>query len=1213
MLESDSYGAAPEVVTAAEEKSESSSRQFKSNNPFLQNETQSSPQPLIEDREVSKYPFKTLNRILNDIKWSIPMRNEMSILNEAPIVYSRRLTTLAKSNAPPHGCLILNNSFKYAPSHETIGVGSERTLTVIRGLLPQSDKQTGHFEIRILELNKKRDINHPVDKREYHIIPESDVSVDVKKMFANDLVEKDELKEDQLKEEVDPLVITSYFKATSTPNDHFISVKVFPNEFTSEELFPLYNQKQITERYLASVNSYPDANLSPETIPTPINCFNTLLKVLRGPVLIGPEDQTKTININNPSLNSQIDISLLFEKLSFTTNDEELIPPSLVNQPKLRDSYIRKILEIIYLAHRLPGTNDFTNSISFSDNLSLVYRTFNEVNQHLAQSFGNNEVDNQLPFLVDLSVCSYFQDEVIVKCFESTVKSDLPNKLKYVDDLKAVIGYRSSGRGGERLNNYYKNSGLIGWTDYVSAMEKFGLDVSMGQAIDDQLVIEMYRVSFQKDSKNYNYYNKLLKTIAIALDSETIYSFLNQEILPLTLSLEELAIEEVTEDEVVITAYEFKKEDLLSANGYKLNADEVVFLNKALLSVAVNRKSYLLMSYVEEKLPELLQLRTSIKDSPFSILGCTNNSNDFEIIVAYQKKLVETTDNEKFLALRQALVVLSKQSKILQGFIQTGQVDVGLLPPENWPAGLDNIGNTCYLNSLLQYYFCIKPLRDMILKFDGTADIGTRKIGGRIVEESEIIRANQFVFHLKKLFYDMIHSDKRCVQPSKELAFLAFLPSGQPVEFKGTKEVIEISDDEMKGEEEVKDDIEVDEEASESAPIVIRSESPSPIENNDDMDVDSIEIVEKENVPEEKTTETSDVLFSIPSDVMDSTIEMGRQQDVTECIENVTFQIETALEPQSLEEDGEQYDLIKQLFFGKTKQTITPLTPGAKQRTAVERFSSLIINVSDHPNDIYDSLDSYFSEDSVKLEEGEVKKSLTVCELPQVLQFHVQRVLFDRERLVPYKSLEPIPFGETIYVDRYLDTEDPEILRRRNEVFQWKSEVSRLIAKREELTKKEDGQMTIIDTLVSAKRYFEKIRDESNDPELSINPSTIEAIQTKIDVFTQEIKTIDSRLEELKHLVSNQFREYTQVGYSVFAIFIHRGEASYGHYWIYIKDPKRNIFRKYNDETVTEVPLSEVMNFADGNTATPYYIVYVKDELEEEYIEPLKRVIACSH
>lgn len=34
------------------------------------------------------------------------------------------------------------------------------------------------------------------------------------------------------------------------------------------------------------------------------------------------------------------------------------------------------------------------------------------------------------------------------------------------------------------------------------------------------------------------------------------------------------------------------------------------------------------------------------------------------------------------------------------------------------PVGLHNIGNTCYLNSLLQYLFTVKPIRDIVFNYD---------------------------------------------------------------------------------------------------------------------------------------------------------------------------------------------------------------------------------------------------------------------------------------------------------------------------------------------------------------------------------------------------------------------------------------------------------------------------------------------------------------
>lgn len=52
------------------------------------------------------------------------------------------------------------------------------------------------------------------------------------------------------------------------------------------------------------------------------------------------------------------------------------------------------------------------------------------------------------------------------------------------------------------------------------------------------------------------------------------------------------------------------------------------------------------------------------------------------------------------------------------------------------PVGLHNIGNTCYLNSLLQYLFTVKPIRDIVFNYDDLRlkltdeSIHSRRLGG---------------------------------------------------------------------------------------------------------------------------------------------------------------------------------------------------------------------------------------------------------------------------------------------------------------------------------------------------------------------------------------------------------------------------------------------------------------------------------------------------
>ncbi|EDO16062.1 hypothetical protein Kpol_1016p1 [Vanderwaltozyma polyspora DSM 70294] len=969
----------------------------------------------------------------------------------------------------------------------------------------------------------------------------------------------------------------------SSNTNKVVLVEIFKSEFNLNDKLIILDDLQVLNNYEKYKNSNHKLKLPTQTdvLLVLMYCFN---KQQNFDNIHSSEDEiklkdSKAIKISlNPSwlterfsLKFQEDESLIFMNLRNNLN--------LIKKEKRRfDVFTRCLLELFVLIKSAPqklvkcnskDTNiiKVVDTISINSSLSFWSQILGEYKSILSQN-NFNQYSKHAEF-INLSILPTYTESEIVKNYEILTILN-PDKIGvYFDSLKFVSQCLTQY---ENLADYVNKNEIIGNEEFNQSLKIFKMDKLEFTNCSDSVLWEKYLTYYE--DKNFDYNHAILrnsiKSLSIVKNSP-ILKFLckyepykNPDNAFVTLN-----IHESVDSDTIIVSYTTKINDM---------KDKKQHLDKALLTIAIDRKDLSLFHTLYENCKDFVNLYHSMNIEYKTALQAIDSSelnSDNELILSFKKRWYRIdVNNDTFgddtvnlLTLRKVMMVISsnRNSLLLNNYIEYGIVNPKFLPSKSWPVGLNNIGNTCYLNSLLQYYFAISPLREYLINFndielDGREmkNLEKRRVGGRNLSIAEFHRSIQFVYQLRDLYGEMVHSSSRKVSPRLQLAYLAFAPSDTPIEFRdGIQNAIGKNDyysDKTNG-------------GSESSSIKgLNSNLNSDSDADSSLDSDSeSSLLTFDNLPIIKTSTTNlpTLIPKISSSQLETTLEMGSQQDVTECIENVLFQIEAASNPISIDEDNEQVDLVKQLFFGKTEQKIKPFNEVSKVHPKRERFLSLLVSVSDKPRDIYDALDTYFKDEVFDMEEyGKVKKSLTISSFPTILQVQIQRVYYDIEKGVPFKDLEPLRFSESLYLDRYANDIDEKLAEKKIEVASLKKRLKGLITIKKELEKKNDNV---------------------------------------------EIRTISKEINDVETKIDTAFSEFHKHGYSLFAVFIHRGQATFGHYWIYIKDFKNHgTWRKYNDHEVTEILPIEVFNFSEGNSSTPYFLVYIKNGSEFD-VEPLKR------
>ena len=390
------------------------------------------------------------------------------------------------------------------------------------------------------------------------------------------------------------------------------------------------------------------------------------------------------------------------------------------------------------------------------------------------------------------------------------------------------------------------------------------------------------------------------------------------------------------------------------------------------------------------------------------------------------------------------------------------------------------------------------------------------------------------------------------------------------------------------------------------------------------------------------------------------------QQDVEEVIGNIINRLQAAIQPSSInEQTGIQMELIMETFFVKMVNYTKKFDDPTYQSEVGFDRSITAYPAAKGSCTLYDALARNF--DKQVLEESKLWRYTAIQKLPPVLHVLIQR------SSVGHKNENPVIIPETLYLDRYMDADhtSPEF-KLRNAQWAVANRVGDLKEIKEALGAPEpkrikldcdadevelreiaafdpsfdvDGPLSV-DFPEAAQPSDESAKETEATEAAAAEPASSEPASTE-PAATQpsssecssesmatepastksapnegqaaydsnpelEIKIWDmmqGELEKRGEQLRVELEGPKNHPYRLQAVICHTGRLTSGHYWVWIHDFEKSVWRKYNDEFVEENPETDAVLKQLNESGHPYYLCYVRDEDKNDFVNVPERSI----
>jgi ubiquitin carboxyl-terminal hydrolase 25/28 len=199
-------------------------------------------------------------------------------------------------------------------------------------------------------------------------------------------------------------------------------------------------------------------------------------------------------------------------------------------------------------------------------------------------------------------------------------------------------------------------------------------------------------------------------------------------------------------------------------------------------------------------------------------------------------------------------------------------------------------------------------------------------------------------------------------------------------------------------------------------------------------------------------------------------------------------------------------------------------------------------------------------------------------------------VQWDRETGQSWKSQAYVKFRETICMDRFLDSANPD-KRARSKVI-----LSELSKRHDRINLLKTGQHAPFTAAVcNTHDILKGLQETILLPEL--DDQLLSELIAESDYVSDELDELRREVASMKQELENLWRDEHEAVYELTSVVIHRGATpQWGHYFFYSRHLPENpdALFKYNDSEVSIVSKDEVLANTTGSTANPYLLVFVR-------------------